>query len=71
MDSYNIRQIIHYIQNNCKTTLTTRQTEQLHEIERLHEYNIYKLRVLYRIAIDTLSIPNVRFVTKQLKAKKI
>lgn len=70
MDSYNIRQIIHYIQNNCKTTLTTRQTEQLHEIEKLREYNIYKLRVLYRIAIDNLVYPECPLCHEAIKSQE-
>ena len=57
MDSYGIRQIIKYIQHNCKTTLTPRQTEQLREILNRREYNIYKLRIVYRIAIDNLVYP--------------
>ena len=69
MDTYGIRQVIHYIQNNCKTTLTPRQAEQLREILRLHEYNIYKLRIIYRIAIDNLVYPECPHCRKAIKTQ--
>ena len=67
MDSYDIRQIAKYIQNNCKTTLTARQSEQLREITRMREYNIYKLRILYRIAIDNLVYPECPHCRQAIK----
>ncbi|MBP5363985.1 MAG: HNH endonuclease [Alphaproteobacteria bacterium] len=57
MDSYGIRQIVRYIQKNCKTTITPKQSEQLRQMIRMREYNIYKLRILYRIAIDNFVYP--------------
>lgn len=70
MDPYGIRQIVKYIQTNCKTTLTPRQTEQLREIVHMREYNIYKLRILYRIAIDNFVYPECPHCRKAIKTQE-
>ena len=57
MDFQGVRQIIQFINKNCQTTLTPKQIEQLREMQRLGEYNIYKVRILYRIAIDNMVYP--------------
>ena len=70
MDSYGIRQIVKYIQHNCRTTLTPRQSDQLREITRMREYNIYKLRILYRIAIDNFVYPECPHCHKAIKIQE-
>ena len=57
MDNCDIRQVIKYIEKNCRTTLSTKQVEQLKEMKRMAQCNIYKLRILYRIAIDNFVYP--------------
>jgi 5-methylcytosine-specific restriction endonuclease McrA len=57
MDNKGIKQVIQYIESNCRTTLTKRQLEQLREMKRMIEYNIFKMRILYRIAIDNFVYP--------------
>ena len=70
MDPYGIRQIVKYIQTNCKRTLTPRQVEQLREMVRLREYNIYKLRILYRIAIDNFVYPECPHCREAIKTQE-
>ena len=57
MDPQDIKKLIKYIERNCTTTITPKQLDQLHEMRRMGEYNIYKLRTLYRIAIDNFVYP--------------
>ena len=57
MDPQGIKQVIKYIEYNCSTTITPKQMDQLREMRRMGEYNIYKLRTLYRIAIDNSVYP--------------
>ena len=69
MDNKGIKQLIQYIEHNCRTTLTPKQVEQLREIKRLNEYNIYKVRILYRIAIDNLVYPECPYCKKPIKTQ--
>ena len=66
MDDRGIKQVIKYIECNCQTTLTTKQIEQLHDIKRLAVCNIYKLRILYRIAIDNFVYPECPYCKKSI-----
>ena len=57
MNNHGIKQIIKYITLNCKTTLTQKQSEQLRDMEHTGKYDICKMRMIYRIAIDNLVYP--------------
>ena len=57
MDNHGIKQLIKYIGRYCNTTITSRQYDQLREMKRMSKYNIYKVRILYRIAIDNMVFP--------------
>ena len=70
MDNYGVRQVIKYIEKNCRTTLTTKQIEQLKEMKRMPTYNIYKLRILYRIAIDNFVYPECPSCHKAIKTQE-
>lgn len=70
MDDRGIKQIIRYIVSNCKTTITPKQIEQLREMRRMGEYNICKLRLLYRIAIDNLVYPECPYCKKSITTQE-
>lgn len=59
MNPHDVKTIVQYIQDNCKTTLSARQSQQLYDLTHMseHDYTICKLRVLYRIAIDNFVYP--------------
>ena len=66
MDINSIKQLIKYIERNCRTTLTPRQVEQLHEMKVIQNYTIHKIRTLYRIAIDNLVYPECPYCHKSI-----
>ena len=69
MDNQGVRQVIKFIETNCKNTITPKQVEQLREMKRMGEYNIYKLRILYRIAIDNSVYPECPYCRESISSQ--
>lgn len=57
MDNQGIKEVINYIEQNCPTTLTSKQYSQLYEMRHVGKYDIVQLRTLYRIAIANSVYP--------------
>ena len=70
MDSCGIKHIVRYILCNCETTLTPKQSEQLHKMLMVHDCNIIKLRTLYRIAIDNFVFPECPHCHEPIKSQE-
>lgn len=70
MDSCGIKHIVRYILRNCETTLTPKQSEQLHKMLMVHDCNIIKLRTLYRIAIDNFVFPECPHCHEPIKSQE-
>ena len=69
MDTKGVKQLIEYIEHNCQTMLTPKQIEQLHDMKRMVEYNIYKVRILYRLAIDNRVYPECPYCKQPIKTQ--
>ena len=66
MTQNGIIQLIEYIEHNCQTTLTPKQSEQLRKMKFVKNYNLSKVRVLYHIAIDNLVYPECPYCNKAI-----
>ena len=70
MDNNGIKQIIKFIENNCWTTLTPKQFEKLREMKHMPEYDISKVRLLYRIAIDNFVFPECPYCHEAIQTQE-
>ena len=66
MDDRGIRQVIRYIFRNCSATITEQQIKELCKMKRMCNYDIYRLRILYRIAVDNHMYPTCPYCGKPI-----
>ena len=70
MNNRGMKDLIEFIGSSCWTTLTPKQTEQLREMRNMARYNIYKFRILYRIAIDNHVYPECPYCKKPITTQE-
>ena len=69
-DRANIKQIITYIEQNCPTTITPKQTDNLLKMRRKRKYTIDEYRELFRIAIDNFIYPECPYCKKSITTQE-
>lgn len=66
MNTHGVRTLVQYLEDNCRTTITPKQSEQLREMKSATEYNICRFRKLYRIALANHVYPECPYCHKPI-----